>query len=161
MASDSSANPIPQNAQNAQNALDALDVDRARLADRITTPGWYHPTVATLTATAAIAPALSEPWAFAVLALFLILIGALPVFTRRGGVATSVRPTGPATRLLLSLQVGTFLVLMVASAVVRVLDVGGWWIAPIAITAFLVVLLLGKRYDRVRHAELSAQGQPR
>lgn len=154
MASHSSANP---SSKHARDALNALDDDRARFAGRITTPGWYHPTVAGLTAAAAIAPALPEPWALAVPAVFVIFIGVLPVFTRRGGIAMSVRPTGRATRVLLSLQVGTLLVFMVASAAVRVLDLGWWWIAPIAIIVFALVLLFGRRYDRAQHTELLAR----
>lgn len=159
MASESSTNSSPS-PEDARDALNALGDDRTRFADRITIPGWYHPTVAALTAAAAIAPALPEPWALAVPAVFVILIGALPVFTRRGGIAMSVRPTGRATRLILSLQVGTLLVFMVASAAVRVFDLGWWWIAPIAIIVFVVMLLLGRRYDRAQHTELSGKGQP-
>lgn len=159
MASESSS--VNPSSEHAREALNALDSDRARLADRIAVPGWYHPTVAVLTAAAAIAPALPEPWALVIPAVFVILISALSVFTRRGGIAMSVRPTGRATRLVLSLQVGTLLVFMVASATVRVLNLGWWWIAPIAIIVFALILFLGKRYDRAQHAELSAQEQSR
>lgn len=159
MASESSsAKPTPEH---ARDALDALGRDRSRLAKRISPPRWYHPTVAALTAAAAIAPALPEPWALSVPAVFVILIGALPVFTRRSGIAMSVRPTGRTTRLILGLQVGTLLVFMVVSAAVRVLDLGWWWIAPIATIVFVLILLLGNRYDRAQHAELSTQDQPR
>lgn len=149
------------NPEHARDSLNALDRDRGRLADRITTPGWYHPTVAGLTAAAAIAPAFPEPWALAVPAVFVILIGALPAFTRRNGIAMSVRPTGRVTRLLLGLQIGTLLVFMVVSAAVRLLGLGWWWIAPIAFVVFTIILLLGVRYDRAQHAELSARERPR
>lgn len=159
MASESSSvNPNPEH---ARDALDALDRDRGRLADRITTPGWYHPTVAALTTAAAIAPALPDLWAPTVLAVFVILIGALPVLTRRSGIALSVRPTGRVTRILLGLQIGTLLVFMTLSAAVRLLDLAWWWIAPIAVVVFTSILLLGRRYDRAQHAELSARERRR
>lgn len=72
----------------------------------------------------------------------------------------SPRPTGRSTRLILSVQVGILLVFMIASAAVRVFDLGWWWIAPIAIVAFTLTLLLGRSYDRAQHAELSVPTQP-
>lgn len=127
----------------------------------MTTPTWYHPTVAALTAAAAIAPALPEPWALVVPAVFVILIAALPVFTRQSGIAMSVHPTGRATGVLLGLQVGAFVALMVSSAAVRVFDLWWWLLVPIAVLAFTLILFLGKRYDRAQHAELSAREAPR
>lgn len=152
-----SANP---SRESARDALRSIGRDRGRLADRITTPRWYHPTVAALTTAAGIAPALPEPWALTVPAVFVILIGTLPALTRRSGIAMSVRPTGRATRILLALQVATLMVFMVASAAVRLFDLGWWWIAPIALLVFTLILFLGRRYDHAQHAELSAHETP-
>lgn len=157
MASETSSglNPSPED---ARDALNALGSDRARLADKVTTPGWYHSIVAILTAAAAIAPVLPMPWALAVPAVFLILIAVFSVFARRNGIVMSAYPIGRATRFVLGLQVGTFMVFMVASAAVRVFDLGWGWLAPIAISVFVVILFLAKRYDRVQRVELTGQG---
>lgn len=157
MASESSsADPSPGH---AQDALDALDRDRSRLADQISTPHWYHPTLAALTAVAAIAPALPEPWSLTTIAVFVILLGAVPTLARRGGVALSARPTGRATGLILGLQVMTLIAFMATSAMVRVFELGWWPIAPIAVAVFVIALLLGRHFDRAQHAELSRREQ--
>lgn len=145
------------NPQHARETLAALGRDRGRLADRLSAPSWFQPTVAILTAVAAIAPALPYPWALIVPAVFVVLIGALPIFTRRNGVAMSVRPTGRATRVLLSLQVGALAVFMVVSAAIRVFELQWWWIAPVAASVFILILVLGRRYDRAQHDEMSSQ----
>jgi hypothetical protein len=149
-----SANSSPEH---ARDALRALGTDRGRLADGLTAPTWYHPAVSALTAAAAIAPVLPEPWALVVPAVFMILIGSLPVFIRRNGIAMSARAIGRIARVLLSLQVGTLLVLMVTSAAVRVFDLTWWLLVPIAGLAFGLILFLGRRYDRAQHTELCGQ----
>lgn len=145
-----------------QDAIDALGRDRARLAEQMSTPRWYHPVVGLLAAAAAISPGLpvvvgDMTWTVSVIAGFVILIVVMPLLTRKSGIATSIRPAGRTTKTLLVAQVGTLIVLMVLSGLVSKLDWSGWWLLPIGLGAWAGMWLLGVAYDRAYRAELTAK----
>ena len=80
-------------ATEATDALGQLSADRSRLADRVVTPWWYHPTLGIIVSVFVLAQVLSPPLSISLVALGII---AIPVLTTAYSRRYGISPTTPA-----------------------------------------------------------------
>lgn len=132
----------------ARTLLDALDADRAALAGRVAAPRWLYPAFGVVAMLYVASPAIvSEASRRAVVGLAIasgILL--LATYQRISGVKMS-RVGAPGTAVLGGL---TFAVLVLLSTSFG-LAAGDarWWIALPAAVSFGLVVMLGRRFDRL------------
>lgn len=145
----------------AQAALADLDTDRAKLAERVVTPWWYHPILGAILA--AIVAGYALPLGYELLVLIpglLAMVLLVRVYARRHGVAVT-SSFGPRTRRL-QIAVGVIAGISLASAFV--LSIAGapaaWTLLPVVVV-FVGIILIGRRYDEALRSELAHhEGQP-
>lgn len=142
-------------ATEATDALGQLSADRSRLADRVVTPWWYHPTLGIIVSVFVLAQVLSPPLSISLVALGII---AIPVLTtayfRRYGISLT-QPTGRRSGRLPLTSVGVLAVAMAGALIIRLAGISLWWALPVAIGAFVATVALGRRYDKVLRIELA------
>lgn len=154
MENDSAAGPVvrPSSTQ-AQQLLRDLDSDRAALAARLAAPGWLYPLFALIIAGYVATPALrsSEPRNAVVGILIVGTIVLLLAYHRLSGVRVGrIGLRGGA--LLGGLLVVTLLLLSTSYGLVASLSL--WWVLAPAAVCFVVVLIGGRRFDRVYREDL-------
>jgi hypothetical protein len=138
-------------------ALASVGATRAQLADRITTPGWYHPVLGLL-AGGLIASSELDNLAvfFAALLVYAVGCGVLiSSYRRLTGVWVSGLRRGPAGRVSL-LLVGTLYIIAGLAALAGLgLGVPGAFVVG-GVVAFVAVVVLGRRFDDALRRELRA-----
>lgn len=135
-------------------ALTLVAGSRARLADRLVTPWWYHPVLGVLVGGVVASQALPSPWAMLALPVYLIGWALLVRSYRRltGVWISGFHPAAPKG-VLWGVLVGVALLVLTAA----VLDVGFdlWWAPVIAgVLAVPIVVVGGRSFDRVLRASL-------
>ena len=154
------ATPRPTPAE-ARAALSGLGADGARLAERVVTPGWYHPTLGAIVALICCTQALPFPASAAFLPVALFALPALVlVYRRRYGIWIA-GPAGPRSRRL-QRTMGLLVVLSFGAALVvkySALDYA-WVVLPAAVS-FVAAVSLGRRYDDALRDELARPGGER
>lgn len=150
--------PRPSPAE-ARAALSDLDADGARLAERVVTPRWYHPTLGAIVALIVCTQALPAPGSLVTLPIALFALPVLViVYRRRYGVWVS-QPAGPrSSRILRTMGTIVLLAFAAALAVKYTAIEYGWVLLPAAV-AFVACVVLGRRYDDALRSELSGAGR--
>ena len=162
MANDSSRDagltaPRPTPAE-AHAALSGLAADATRLAERVVTPRWYHPTLGAIVALICCTQALPSPASVAFLPVALFALPLLALAYRQRYGLWIAQPTGARSRRLLAALVTLVLLSFCAALVVKFTTVDyGWVLLPAAI-AFVGSVLLGRRYDDALRRELAGSG---
>ncbi|GAA4283730.1 hypothetical protein GCM10022261_12610 [Brevibacterium daeguense] len=142
----------PSNTQ-AQQLLRELEFDRAALAGRLAAPGWLYPLFALIVAGYVATPALrsSEPRNAVVGILIVGTIVLLFAYQRLSGVRIGrIGVRGGA--LLGGLLVVTLVLLSTSYGLVASLS--AWWVLAPAAVCFVVVLIGGRRFDRLYREDL-------
>lgn len=143
----------------ARAALTGLNVDGARLAERIVTPRWYHPTLGAIVGAFVISMVLPVTFAAILVALGVVALAVLVgVYSRRYGVSVS-QPAGTGTRRILAVIVGVFILAFASGLVIRVVEAAPWWAVLPAAVAAASTILLGLRYDDELRRELARNGE--
>lgn len=161
---DASQRPVPgppaaPTAAEARAALAGLGADDARLAERLVTPGWYHPVLGAIVAVIVCTQALPSPASVAFVPVGIFALPALVlVYRRRYGLWIG-QPAGPRSKRLLGTMVVLFLLCLGAALVVKFTAVGYWWVLLPATVGFVASVVLGRRYDDALRRELAA-GSP-
>lgn len=138
----------------AREALAGLEADDARLAERLVTPGWYHPVLGAIVALIVCTQALPSPASVAFLPVALFALPALVlVYRRRYGLWVG-RPAGPRSKRLLGTMVVLFLLCFGAALVVKFTAVAYAWVLLPAGVGFVASVVLGRRYDDALRQEL-------
>lgn len=148
---------VPTSAE-ARDVLSLLDVDGTRLAERVVTPWWYHVALGAIVALFVTSQALPT----AAMSVPIVLgIVALPVLTtvysRRYGVSVS-QPAGPRGRRLLLMTLGVLVVAMLSGVALKFAGIAPWWVVVPAALAFIVTVILGRRYDDALRSEIATGG---
>jgi hypothetical protein len=137
----------------AQELLQDLNADRATLAGRMAAPWWLYPAFGVITAIYVATPAI-EPEAnrHVVTGIVIASAVALPlVYQHISGVKMS--RVGAHGMVILGVMMCATLLLLSTSFGLAAVD-AQWWIAlPIAF-GFGLVVILGRRFDRLYRAEL-------
>lgn len=143
----------------ARASLSHLESDGARLAERVVTPRWYHPTLGAIVALILCTQALPAPGSLVTLPFALFALPVLVVvYRRRYGVWVS-QPAGPRSRRILR-TLGTIVLLaFAASLVIKLTAIEYVWVLLPAAVGFVVCVVLGPRYDAALRSELSGAGR--
>lgn len=147
-------------AAEARATLAALHTDATQLAERLVTPWWYHPVLGVMVAAAIIAQSL--PRATSMVVIVMVLIGIpflIRAYTSRYKVWMS-EPAGPRSRRMLLLLLGTLAVLMASGVLMKIAGLSPWWVLLPAVLGLVATVWLGRRYDAVLRAEISASSHP-
>jgi hypothetical protein len=143
----------------AVRALATVALTRAQLADRLVTPGWYHPTLGLL-AGCLIASAELDSLALFLATLLIYAVGCgvlVSSYRRLTGVWVSGLRRGPARRVSV-LLIGTLYVIAGLSALFGLaIGVPGAFVVG-GVAAFLAVVVFGRRFDEALRRELRAAG---
>lgn len=152
----------PPTASQARGTLESLNADGAKLAEQVATPWWYHPILGLIVALFIMAQTLSAAASLSVIALGVVALPLLTgIYNRRFGISTS-QPAGPRSRRLLFCAVVPSVALpMLAAVAVKFTDIPAWWVLLPAALAFVLVVVLGRRYDDALRAELALNGDGR
>ena len=142
-------------------ALGLVSSSRSQLADRLVTPGWYHPAFALLGATAVLGYGTGSR-VLGALGVVVFTAGAgvlIGAYRRLTGVWVSGHRAGPAKRYAVAgglvLGIG-----MLASLGARAQTGGLLPSALLAVAVAVLLVLLGRRYDVVLRADLRAGAGP-
>ncbi|PZE82166.1 hypothetical protein [Curtobacterium sp. MCBD17_032] len=139
----------------ARAALAAVDATRASVADRLVTPWWYHPTLGLLVAAYLVGYAVGDTIVrMTVLVAFFVGIGVLTtVYRRRTGVWVSGHRAGAATRWAVAMGVAAVVLVLTALGVHAATDLL-WPVWVCAAIVFVVIVVLGRRFDARLRSEL-------
>jgi uncharacterized membrane protein len=154
----SSIAPKPSSAE-ARDALSSLGVDGARLAERVVTPWWYHPTLGALVAVIISTQALSFPGSLIALPLALFALPALVVVYRRRYGLWIARSVGPRSRRIFRALMVSFLLAFATALVIKYTAIEYGWVLLPAAVGFVASVVLGPWYDDARRRELRETGR--
>ncbi|WP_162924936.1 hypothetical protein [Mycetocola zhujimingii] len=153
--------PVVPTSAEARDVLSLLDVDGSRLAERVVTPWWYHVALGAIVALFVASQAM--PTAAMSVAIVLGIV-ALPVLTtvysRRYGVSVS-QPAGPRGRRLLLMTLGVLVAAMLSGVALKLAGIALSWVMVPAVLAFIVTVVLGRRYDDALRREIAARTHAR
>ncbi|WP_229054993.1 hypothetical protein [Aeromicrobium sp. Leaf350] len=139
-------------------ALAAVAAARRSVADRLVTPWWYHPALGLLLGGFTVAVALGDWWVTLVgLVVFAAGAGALvAAYRRRTGIWLSGHEPGPANRWssLMGVVAGLGIAAAILLAFAGVPDV---WVWVVAAAIAVVIVPIGRRYDRELRADLRGE----
>lgn len=139
----------------ARDALSTLAGDRARLAERVVTPGWYHPTLGAVVALIICTQALPSPASLLFLPVALFGLPALVlVYRARYGVWIG-QPAGPGSRRILRNLMVVLVLALVAALAIKLGAIEYRWVVVPAAVGFVASVVLGRRYDDAVGRELS------
>jgi hypothetical protein len=140
--------PAYPSGDDAQQVLRDLTADRATLAERLAAPPWLYPLLAALASAYVATPAIpSDDARIAVVGLLMAgTLVALLLYQRLSGVRTG-RAGSRATTLLVGLLLGVLLLLSTSYGLVASLN--PWWALPPTAMCFALVLMGGRRFDRL------------
>jgi hypothetical protein len=143
----------PPGPASAREALDSITETRARIADRLVTPRWYHPILGAILGAIVLSPSIPRPWNTIVIALAAAGIALLvQSYRRRTGVWVGGFSLPRARRwawLLAIVAVGCFLVGLAAA------DARNYLVAAVAAgVAAVAVMVIGPRSDAAVRADL-------
>lgn len=148
-------------AAEARATLEALDADASQLAARLVTPWWYHLVLGGLVAAAIGAQSLPGVSSMVVIVLLIVWIPFLiKAYTSRYQVSLT-QPAGPRSRRMLLLILGVLAALMASGVLVKLNELSPWWVLVPAALGFVATVVLGRRYDAVLRAEISAPASRR
>lgn len=155
-------NPERISAGEAGASLAAIADQRARLAERLVTPRWYHPVLGLLLAMLMLCVGVDSPVVLGLgLAVYFVGLGLLvTVYRRRAGAWVNGFRPGRSRPAALA----TTVVLLGCGALSFAGRLQDWLWAPIvaAVVAFVAVVVLGRAFDRALGAELrGAPGEGR
>jgi hypothetical protein len=130
----------------AREMLSGLEVDSSTLSARVVTPGWYHLVLGIIMALLVGSQVLPVAASGVLLAVGFVAIPVLMItYARRYGVSI-VQPAGPRSRRLLLTTVGVPVLGMIASMVIKIMDLApSWGLIPAAL-AFALTIVLARRY---------------
>ena len=155
MESHSAAEPTvrPSDTQ-AQHALRDLGSDRAALAERLAAPWWLYPLSALIVAGFVATPAIkSDETRNAVVGLLIAgFIVLLLAYQRLSGVRVG-RIGTRGSALVVGLLVATLLLLSTSYGLVA--SFSAWSVLAPAVVCFVMVLIGGRRFDRLYRENLS------
>jgi hypothetical protein len=136
-------------------ALDEVARSRARLADRLVTPWWYHPALGLMAGVLVATPAArSTAVTAAVLALYGVGVSLLvQAYRARTGVWVNGLRGGRASRWAVALGVVIAVAFLTGITLDKALD---WRAAPLAagVVTGLATVLLGRQFDESLRREL-------
>lgn len=140
----------------AQDALDSLIATRARIADRLVTPWWYHPILGAILGALVFSPSIPRPWNTLVVGLSAVGVGLLvQSYRRRTGVWVGGFSLPRARRWAWVLAVVALTCFLVGLAAA---DAHNHVLALIAAgVAAVAVVLIGPRSDAAIRAELKRE----
>jgi hypothetical protein len=144
----------------AAEALATVELTRAQMADRLVTPGWYHPTLGLLAGGLIASAELHNISLFlAALLVYGVGCGVLVSSYRRltGLWVSGLRRHGPAGRVSLLLVGVLYVIAGVAALLGLGLGLPGAFVAG-GVLAFVAVVVLGRRFDEALRRELRAGG---
>ncbi|AWB86352.1 hypothetical protein C3E77_06820 [Mycetocola zhujimingii] len=125
------------------------------------TPWWYHVALGAIVALFVASQAM--PTAAMSVAIVLGIV-ALPVLTtvysRRYGVSVS-QPAGPRGRRLLLMTLGVLVAAMLSGVALKLAGIALSWVMVPAVLAFIVTVVLGRRYDDALRREIAARTHAR
>jgi len=141
----------------ARDALSGLGDDRARLANRVITPWWYHPIYAVILVVLVCSQALPGVWSLPVILGAVVALTVLrTTYDRKYGISID-KPQGALTRTLLAAVIVILVASMIAVRVMQQTATSLWWIlVPSAVTAAAAVAL-GRCYDAALRRELAGR----
>jgi hypothetical protein len=142
----------------ARRSLDSIGASRHDVADRLTTPRWYHPVLGLLLAQMVLAYGLVGGLP-AVLSALAVAVGAgwlVRAYAGRTGISVS-RPTGLRSTLALA----AFAVALVGQVLCVVLidDPTPTLVVALAVSVLVCTLVLGPVYDAALRADLRAESR--
>ncbi|WP_127819008.1 hypothetical protein [Microbacterium sp. CPCC 204701] len=134
-----------------------LTADGSRLADQVATPWWYHPVLGLIVANFALAQMLPPQLSISLVVLGIIAIPVLTTaYSRRYGISLT-QPTGKRSGRMLVASGGVIALAMAGALVIRLTEVSPWWVLPVAVSAFVATVALGRSYDRTLRTELARE----
>jgi hypothetical protein len=144
-------------ADEAATALTAVGQSRAEMADRLLTPAWYHPCLGLLAAGVLVSAEAHSWWVFgSAMLVYAVGCGVLISSYRKiTGIWVSGLRTGPAGRVSVLLLASLYAVAGLAALLDLGLGVRGAFAAG-GVAAFVLVVVLGRRFDEALRAELRA-----
>jgi hypothetical protein len=142
----------------AREALAGLGTDAARLAERVVTPRWYHPTLGAIVALICCALALPSPVSVVFLPFTIFALPALALIYRRRYGVWIAQPSGRRSKRLLWTMAVLFLLSVGAAVAIRFTGVEYWWVLLPAAVGFVASVVLGRRYDDALRRELAGSG---
>lgn len=137
--------------------LNDVHADGGRLADRIVTPSWYHPTLGLLIALLVAAQALPGAYPIFIICPAIIAIALLPMYYSRKYGVLLTRTAGPRSKRILYSLVAVMASAMIAALLIKLNDVSAWWVAIPVVVAFVLTVVLGRRYDHALRQEIGAR----
>jgi len=145
-------------AEQARAALSSLGTDRAKLAQQVVTPRWYHPVLGAIVALIICTQALPAPASVVLLPFALFALPVLvAVYRRRYGLWFN-EPAGPRSKRIMGALLVVLVLCFLTILPVKFTDVGYWWVLLPATIGFVASVVLGRRYDDVFRDELSGTG---
>jgi len=141
----------------AATALETIGASRAEMADRLVTPAWYHPALGLLAGGVLVSAESHRWWVFTCAALvYAVGCGVLVSSYRKlTGIWVGGLRRGPAGRISMQLMIALYAV----AGLDALLDLGlgqrGAFVVG-GLAAFVLVVVLGRRFDEALRAELRA-----
>lgn len=140
-------------------ALSDVRRDSERLAQRVTTPWWYHVALAAITM--ALVGAIAAPFTLTsiLIAGAVIALAALGVLYRRVSGLDIPMPAGPRSTRMFRLVMVLLVVTMGAALVIYIAEWSRWWVLIPVVAVGIGVWLLGVAYDRALRDDLTEDAQ--
>lgn len=147
---------MPPTGAQAREALKSLNSDGAALSRRVVTPWWYHSALGLIVAGMIGSQVMPGVASTMVVALCVVAIPVLTTtYSRRYGV-TITQPAGPRSKRLLLMTLGVALVAVLGGVAIKLTGSSAWWIILPAVVAFVVTVILGRKYDDALRGEIAS-----
>lgn len=140
-------------------ALSDVRRDSERLAQRVTTPWWYHVALAAICMV--MVGAVTAPFVASsvLMAVAVIALGGLSVLYRRVSGIDIQMPAGPRSTRMFRWVIALLVVTMGAGLMIYIAEWPRWWVLIPVVAVGLGVWLLGVAYDRALRIDLTENTQ--